>query len=126
MPLCNQADRCCDITRLRKQADFQQVVVDERTYIIFAGGNANERGAIYVCSLGPCGAMGTELYIAWRAKPETDGMLLKAFQETCRRVQEDFAIPIFSREMLRMHLLRTLRSFGFESRWQCAENCIRE
>ena len=44
---------------MRKQADFQQVVVDERTYGIFAGGNANEYGAIHVCSLRPCGAMGT-------------------------------------------------------------------
>jgi hypothetical protein len=39
MPLCNGADRSCDITPLRKQADFQLVVVDERTYRIFAGGN---------------------------------------------------------------------------------------
>jgi len=39
MPLCNGADRSCDITPLRKQADFQQVVVDEKTYRIFEGGN---------------------------------------------------------------------------------------
>jgi hypothetical protein len=39
MPLCNGADRGCNITPLRKQADFQLVVVDERTYRIFAGGN---------------------------------------------------------------------------------------
>lgn len=39
MPLCNGADRGCDITPLRKQADFQLVVDDERTYRIFAGGN---------------------------------------------------------------------------------------
>jgi hypothetical protein len=39
MPFCNGADRSCDITPLRKQADFQLVVVDERTYRIFAGGN---------------------------------------------------------------------------------------
>ena len=40
MPLCNGSDRSCDITPLRKQADFQLVVVDERTYRIFAGGNS--------------------------------------------------------------------------------------
>jgi len=39
MPFCNGADRGCDIIPLRKQADFQLVVVDERTYKIFAGGN---------------------------------------------------------------------------------------
>jgi hypothetical protein len=39
MPLCNGADRSWDITPLRKQADFQLVVVDERTYRIFVGGN---------------------------------------------------------------------------------------
>jgi hypothetical protein len=39
MPFCNGADRSCDMTPLRKQADFQLVVVDERTYRIFAGGN---------------------------------------------------------------------------------------
>jgi hypothetical protein len=39
MPLCNGVDRGCDMTPLRKQADFQLVVVDERTYRIFAGGN---------------------------------------------------------------------------------------
>jgi hypothetical protein len=39
MPLCNGADRGCDITLLRKQADFQLVVADERTFRIFAGGN---------------------------------------------------------------------------------------
>ena len=39
MPLCNGADRSCDITPLRKQADFQLVVADERTYRIFEGGN---------------------------------------------------------------------------------------
>jgi hypothetical protein len=39
MPLCNGADRGCDIIPLRKQADFQLVVADERTYRIFAGGN---------------------------------------------------------------------------------------
>ena len=38
MPLCNGVDRG-DITPLRKQADFQLVVDDERTYRIFAGGN---------------------------------------------------------------------------------------
>jgi hypothetical protein len=54
------ADRSCNITPLRKQADFQQVVVDERTYRIFAGGNANEYGGIYLCSLRPCTAMGTD------------------------------------------------------------------
>lgn len=59
MPFCNGADRSCNITPLRKQADFQRVMVDERTYRIFVGGNANECGAIYVCSLRPCGAMGT-------------------------------------------------------------------
>ena len=40
MPLCNGADRSCNITPLRKQADFQLVVDDERTYRIFAGGNS--------------------------------------------------------------------------------------
>jgi hypothetical protein len=39
MPLCNGADRDCNIIPLRKQADFQLVVVDERTYRIFVGGN---------------------------------------------------------------------------------------
>jgi len=39
MPFCNGADRSCNITLLRKQADFQLVVVDERIYRIFAGGN---------------------------------------------------------------------------------------
>jgi hypothetical protein len=39
MPFCNGADRSCNITPLRKQADFQSVVVDERTYRIFEGGN---------------------------------------------------------------------------------------
>jgi hypothetical protein len=39
MPLCNRADRSSNITPLRKQADFQLVVDDERTYRIFAGGN---------------------------------------------------------------------------------------
>ena len=39
MPRCNGADRSCDITPLRKQADFQSVVDDERTYRIFMGGN---------------------------------------------------------------------------------------
>lgn len=39
MLLCNGADRGCNITPLRKQADFPLVVVDERTYRIFAGGN---------------------------------------------------------------------------------------
>jgi hypothetical protein len=39
MPLCNGADRGCDIIPLRKQADFQLVVADERIYRIFAGGN---------------------------------------------------------------------------------------
>ncbi len=39
MPLCNGVDRSCDITPLCKQADFQQVVVDEKTYRIFEGGN---------------------------------------------------------------------------------------
>ena len=39
MSLCNGADRSCDITPLRKQADFQLVVADERTYRIFEGGN---------------------------------------------------------------------------------------
>jgi hypothetical protein len=39
MPFCNGADRSCNITPLRKQADFQLVVVDERIYRIFEGGN---------------------------------------------------------------------------------------
>ena len=39
MSLCSGADRDCDIILLRKQADFQQVVVDERTNRIFSGGN---------------------------------------------------------------------------------------
>ena len=39
MPLCNGVDRGWNMTPLRKQADFQLVVVDERTYRIFAGGN---------------------------------------------------------------------------------------
>jgi len=39
MPLCNGADRGWDITPLQKQADFQLVVVDVRTYRIFEGGN---------------------------------------------------------------------------------------
>ena len=38
MLLCNGADRS-HVTPLRKQADFQLVVDDERTYRIFAGGN---------------------------------------------------------------------------------------
>jgi RNA-directed DNA polymerase len=53
MPLCNGADRGCNITPLRKQADFQLVRVDERAYRNFAGGIANERGAIYACRLRP-------------------------------------------------------------------------
>jgi len=40
MPLCNGADRSCNITLLRKQADFQLVVDDERTYRTFAGGKS--------------------------------------------------------------------------------------
>jgi len=43
MPLCNRADRSCNITPLRKQADFQMVVRYERTCKIFIGGKANER-----------------------------------------------------------------------------------
>jgi len=39
MPLCNGTDRSCNITPLRKQADFQLVVDDERTRRTFAGGN---------------------------------------------------------------------------------------
>ena len=39
MPLCNGADRS-RVTPLRKQADFQLVVDDERTYRTFAGGNS--------------------------------------------------------------------------------------
>ena len=39
MPFCNGTDRGCDIIPLRKQADFQLVVLDERTYRIFEGGN---------------------------------------------------------------------------------------
>ena len=38
-PFCNGTDRSCKITPLRKQADFQLVVDDERTYRTFAGGN---------------------------------------------------------------------------------------
>lgn len=38
MPFCNGADRS-RVTPLRKQADFQLVVDDERTYGIFAGGD---------------------------------------------------------------------------------------
>ena len=40
MPFCNGTDRSCNITPLRKQADFQLVVDDERTYRIFAGGKS--------------------------------------------------------------------------------------
>jgi hypothetical protein len=39
MLLCNGVDRGCNMASLRKQADFQLVVVDERTYRIFEGGN---------------------------------------------------------------------------------------
>jgi len=54
MPLCNGADRSCDITPLRKQADFQLVVVDERTYRIFAGGNSKLNAEQSTCaSSGP-------------------------------------------------------------------------
>ena len=38
-PLCNGADRSCNITPLRKQADFQLVVDDEKTSRTFAGGD---------------------------------------------------------------------------------------
>jgi hypothetical protein len=38
-PLCNGADRNCNIIPLRKQADFQLVVDDERTFRTFTGGN---------------------------------------------------------------------------------------
>jgi hypothetical protein len=64
MPLCNGADRSCDITPLRKQADFQLVVVDERTSESSQEEIANERGAIYVCSLQPGGAMGTDRLVS--------------------------------------------------------------
>ena len=40
MPSCNGADRSCNVTPLRKQADFQLVVDDERTYRTFAGGKS--------------------------------------------------------------------------------------
>ena len=56
------------MTPLRKQADFQLVVDDERTYRIFEGGKANECGAIHMCSLRPCGAMGTDRLAPLRAK----------------------------------------------------------
>jgi hypothetical protein len=38
-PLCNGADRGLNITPLRKQADFQLVVDDEKTSRTFAGGD---------------------------------------------------------------------------------------
>lgn len=38
-PLCNGADRSCNITSPCKRADFQSVVRDERTYKTFKGGN---------------------------------------------------------------------------------------
>ena len=39
MPLCNGADRSCNITPPCKRADFQSVVRDERTNRTFIGGN---------------------------------------------------------------------------------------
>ena len=39
MPFCNRMDRSCNITPLRKQADFQQVVRHETAGRTFAGGN---------------------------------------------------------------------------------------
>ena len=39
-PLGNRADRSCNITPLRKQADFQLVVRGERTRGTFTGGNS--------------------------------------------------------------------------------------
>jgi hypothetical protein len=40
MPLCNGADRSCNITLPCKRADFQSVVHDERTHRTFTGGNS--------------------------------------------------------------------------------------
>jgi len=40
MPLCNRADRGCNITLPCKRADFQSVVRDERTGRTFIGGNS--------------------------------------------------------------------------------------
>jgi hypothetical protein len=40
MPLCNGADRSCNITPPCKRADFQLVVRDERAGRTFAGGNS--------------------------------------------------------------------------------------
>jgi hypothetical protein len=39
-PLCNGADRDCNIVPPCKQADFQRVVRDERTRRTFTGGNS--------------------------------------------------------------------------------------
>jgi hypothetical protein len=39
-PLCNGADRSCNITSPCKRADFQWVVRDERTNGTFVGGNS--------------------------------------------------------------------------------------
>ena len=38
-PLCNGADTGCNMLRLRKRADFQQVVSYEKTGGTFIGGN---------------------------------------------------------------------------------------
>ena len=39
MPLCNRADRSCNITPPCKRADFQRVIRDENTRGTFTGGN---------------------------------------------------------------------------------------
>ncbi len=49
-PLCNGADRDCNITPPRKRADFQRVVRDERTRRTFTGGNQQMNAEQSACA----------------------------------------------------------------------------
>ena len=55
MPLCNGADRSCNITPPCKRADFQRVIHDEKLAEPSQEETANERRSIRVCILRPSG-----------------------------------------------------------------------
>ena len=75
MPLCNGADRS-HVTPLRKQADFQLVVEDERTYRIFAGGNCKWTQHMLRVHPPPFGRRG----------PASTGPIVTERSEDCKRI----------------------------------------
>ena len=89
MPFCNGADRR-RVAPLRKQADFQLVVDDERTYRIFVGGNSKWTQQHVACASSSLSAQG----------PASTGSIVIERLEDCKhissrhtRVYVGFALP---------------------------------